>query len=78
VTLQERMRASDLVEAAERIRDAWWCALFAAVVSVGFVVSLFLTRVNIWVILSGVLLILWFCIGAFSNARDARHARRGW
>jgi hypothetical protein len=77
-TLQERMLASDLAEAAERSRDARWCALFAALVMLGFVVALFLTAVNYWILGSGALLSTWFWVGAAGNARDARHARRGW
>jgi hypothetical protein len=76
-TLLERTAASDLVEAAVRRRDAWWCALAATVVPVGILIALIMTRVSIWAIFGGLLVTAWFWFAAAGNARDARDARRG-
>ena len=77
-TLQERLRAGDLAEAAGRARDAWWCAVIATVVLVGFFLAPFVTRVNIWLLLGWALVGVWFCTAAASNARAARDARGAW
>ena len=77
-TLLERTRASDLVEANERRRDAWWCALLATAVPVVVLFALILTRVSWWAIIGAALVTTWFVVATASNARDARNARRGW
>jgi hypothetical protein len=71
-----RLAVSELAEAADRGRDAWWCAVLATLVPLGFLVALFTTRVNIWVLLGGVVATGWLWTATASNARDARHARR--